>query len=167
MSPDIEERTMTSISTTPPVPAERGTVDGVTYQVTESRTVLDIDRDLPWHNGRWPMDSWFIVSNLEADGQRIGLQVHFLIQTMPTGVDVVQLNVVVVNETAGVSRNFEYLYPLEQVQLSTDRMDISTPELTFTGDRNGCALSVKGKGVRIDLTTTTAAPPLLMNGQVQ
>lgn len=158
---------MTSISTNPPVPDEKVTVDGVTYQVTESRTVLDIDRDLPWHSGRWPMDSWFIVSNLEADGQRIGLQVHFLIQTMPNGVDVVQLNVVVVNETAGVSRNFEYLYPLEQVELSTDRMDIRTPELTFTGDRNGCALSVKGQGVRIELTTTTAAPPLLMNGQGQ
>jgi hypothetical protein len=88
---------MTSLSTNPPVPDEQVTVDGVTYQVTESRTVLDVDRDLPWHGaGQWPMESWFIVSNLDSGGQRIGLQVHFLIQTLPTGVDVVQLNVVVV-----------------------------------------------------------------------
>jgi predicted secreted hydrolase len=167
MSTDVEERMLMTISTTPPVPADNVTIDDVTYEVTESRTVLDIDRDLPWHAGQWPMESWFIVANLDSDGQRIGLQVHFMIQTLPTGVDVVQLNVVVVNETAGISRNFEHLYPLEQVELSADGMYISTPELTFRGDRNGCAVSVRGEDAQIDITTTTAAPPLLMNGQGQ
>ena len=95
---------MTSLSLNPSAPPDKVTVDGVAYAVTESRTVLDVDRDLPWHNGRRPMDSWFIVSNLESGGQRIGLQVHFLIQTLPTGADVVQLNVVVVNETAAATR---------------------------------------------------------------
>jgi predicted secreted hydrolase len=165
--PAIEERMLMSISTNPPVPAEEVTVDGVTYKVTEARTVLYIDRDLPWHSGRWPMESWFIVSNLDSDGQRIGLQLQFQIQTPPTGVDVVQLNVVVVNETAGISRNFEYLYPREQVELSADRMYISTSELTFSGDRNGCAVSVRGKDAQFDFTTTTAAPPVLMNGEGQ
>jgi predicted secreted hydrolase len=139
----------------------------VTYAVTESRSVLDIDRDGPWHGGRWPAESWFIVSNLDSGGQRIGLQLQFQIQTPPTGAEVVQLDVVVVNETAGISRNFEYLYPRDQVELSADRMYISTPELTFSGDRNGCAVSARGKDARIDITTTTAAPPVLMNGQGQ
>jgi predicted secreted hydrolase len=167
VSPGIEERKMASFSTDQPAPPEKVTLDGVTYQVAESRTVLDIDRDLPWHSGRWPMDSWFLVSNLDSAGQRIGFQVHFLIQSLPTGASVVQLNVVVVNETAGVSRNFEYLYQLEQIELSADRMYINTPELTFSGDRNGCAVRVTGQDARIDITTTTAAPPVLMNGQGQ
>jgi hypothetical protein len=158
---------MKSVSTAPPVPTERVTVDEVTYEVAEARTVLDIDRDLPWNSGRWPMESWFIVSNLDCDGQRIGLQLQFQIQTAPTGIEVMQLNVVAVNETAGISRNFEYLYPREQVELSADRMHISTSELTFSGDRTGRAVSVRAKGARIDLTTTAAAPPLLMNGQGQ
>jgi hypothetical protein len=80
---------------------------------------------------------------------------------------VVQLNVVVVDETAGISRNFEYMYPREQVDLSADRMSISTPELTFSGDRNGCTLRARGKDAQIDITTTTEAPPVLMNGQGQ
>jgi predicted secreted hydrolase len=156
-----------SISTKPPVPADKVTVDDVTYEVTESRTVVDIDRDLPWHSGRWPEESWFIVCNLDADGQRIGLQLQFQMQTQPTGDDVVQLDVVVVNETAGISRNFEYLYKRKQVELSADRWSISTPELTFSGDRNGCAVSLRGKDVRIDFTATAAAPPVMMNGQGQ
>jgi hypothetical protein len=167
VSPGIEEYMMTSVSTGLPVPAEKATVDGVTYQIAESRSVLDIDRDLPWHAGRWPLESWFIVSNLDSAGQRIGLQVHFIIQTRPSGVDVVQLNVVVVNETAGVSRNFEYMYPIEQVELSADRMHVSTPELTFSGDRRGCTVHVTDQHAGIDITTTTAAPPVLMNGQGQ
>jgi predicted secreted hydrolase len=158
---------MTSITTDQYAPAEQVTVDGVTYKVTESRSVVDIDRDLPWHGGRWPMESWFIVSNLDSGGQRIGLQLQFQIQTPPGGADMMQLNVVVVNETAGISRTFEYLYQREQVKLSADRMSISTPELTFSGDRNGCTVSARGKDARIDIATTTAAPPVLMNGQGQ
>jgi predicted secreted hydrolase len=153
--------------TSPPALAEKVTVDGVTYKVSEGRTVVDIDRDLPWHSGRWPEESWFIVSNLDSDGQRIGLQLQFQIQSQPNGADVVQLDVVVVNETAGVARNFEYLYSREQVELSADRMHISTPELTFSGDGNGCAVSVRGKDARIDFTATTAAAPVLMNGEGQ
>jgi predicted secreted hydrolase len=158
---------MTSITTDQYAPAEQVTVDGVTYEVAESRSVVDIDRDGPWHSGRWPAESWFIVANLDSGGQRLGLQLQFQIQTPPTGTEVVQLDVVVVNETAGISRNFEYLYPREQVELSADRMSISTPELTFSGDRHGCAVSLRGKDARIDITTTTAAPPVLMNGQGQ
>ena len=155
---------MTSLSTQRP---DTITVEGVTYRIAESRTVLDIDRDLPWHSGRWPLESWFIVSNLDSAGQRIGFQVHFMIQTLPTGADVVALNVVVVNETAGVSHDFEYLYPLDQIELSAERMHISTPELTFTGDRDGCTVRVTGKDASIDITTTNPAPPVLMNGQGQ
>jgi hypothetical protein len=60
-----------------------------------------------------------------------------------------------------------YIYSKDQLEISADRFHISTPELTFSGDRNGCAVSVKGEQVQIDLTATTAAPPLLMNGQGQ
>jgi predicted secreted hydrolase len=139
----------------------------VTYEFVDSRTLVDIDRDLAWHGGRWPLESWFIVSNLDAGGQRIGLQVHFSIQRLPAGAEVVELNVAVVNETAGISRNFEYVYSIEQAGLAAGRMDISTPELTFRGDRNGCAVRVTGKDAQIDITTTTAAPPVLFNGQGQ
>ncbi len=146
---------MTSVSTNPPVPAEKVTVDGVTYKVNDTRTIVDIDGDLPWHSGRWQWESWFIVSNLDSAGQRIGLQLEFLIQTPPTGAESVQLSVLVVNETAGISRNFEYRYPREQLKVSADRMYIKTPELTFSGDRNGCSVSAP------------VAPPVLMNGQGQ
>jgi hypothetical protein len=40
---------------------------------------------------------------------------------------VVQLDVVVVNETAGLSRTFEYLYRREQVELSADRTSSPKP----------------------------------------
>jgi hypothetical protein len=72
---------MTSINTDQYAPSEQVSVDGVTYEVAESRTVVDIERDLPWHSGRWPMESWFIVANLDSGGQRIGLQLQFQIQT--------------------------------------------------------------------------------------
>ena len=156
-----------TISNTSPEPAEKVTVDGVTYNVSEIRAVVDIDRDLPWHSGRWPMEDWYVVANLDSDGQRIGLQLEFLTQTTPTGADVFELDVVVVDETAGVARNFECLYRREQVEVSADRMSISTPDLTFTGDRNACRASFEGKDLRIDLSTTTASPPLLMNGEGQ
>jgi hypothetical protein len=63
-----------SISTTPPAPAENVTIDDVTCEVTEFRTVIDIHRDPPRYSGRRPEESWFTVSNLDSDGQRIGLQ---------------------------------------------------------------------------------------------
>jgi predicted secreted hydrolase len=158
---------MTSSGTKYPAPGGKVTSDGVTYEVAEPSTLVDITRDLPWHSGRWPMESWFIVSNLDAGGQRIGLQVHFSIQRLPAGTDAVELNGIVVNETAGITRTFEYVYQIEKVGLGTGRMDISTPELTMRGDRNGCAVHVTGKDAQIDITTTTAAPPVLINGQGQ
>jgi predicted secreted hydrolase len=163
----VEERMVMTSSTKNPVPGGKVTSDGVTYEVVDPRTLVDIDRDLPWHSGRWPLESWFIVANLDADGQGIGLQVHFSIQHIPTGTDVVELNGIVVNETAGISRTFEYFYPIEQVGLSADHMDISTPELTMRGDRSGVAVRVEGKDTQIDITTTAAAPPVLINGQGQ
>ncbi|MFE2520703.1 lipocalin-like domain-containing protein [Streptomyces mirabilis] len=42
---------------------------------------------------------------------------------------------------------------------------MSTPELTWTGDRNVYMLSVKGEDARIDFIATASGPPLLMNGQ--
>ncbi len=72
---------MTSITTDQFAPAEQVAVDGVTCEVTGSRSVLDTDRDGPWHSGRWPIESRFIVSNLDSGGQRLGLQ--FQIQTPP------------------------------------------------------------------------------------
>jgi hypothetical protein len=137
---------MTSITTDQFAPAEQVAVDRVTCEVTGSRSVLDTDRDGPWHSGRWPIESWFIVSNLDSGGQRLGLQLQFQIQTPPSGADAMQLDAVVVNESADISRNFEYLYPREQVELSADRMYIRTPQLTFGGDRHGCAVSFRGKG---------------------
>lgn len=41
---------MTAITTDQYAPAEHVTVDGLTYVVTESRSVVDIDRDGPWHH---------------------------------------------------------------------------------------------------------------------
>jgi hypothetical protein len=63
-----------SISTKPPAPAEKITIDDVTCEVTDSRTVVDNHRDLPRYSGRRSEESWFIVSNLDSDGQRIGLR---------------------------------------------------------------------------------------------
>jgi predicted secreted hydrolase len=167
MSPDIEEPMMTSFTTDQYAPAEQVSVDGVTYEVAESRSVVDIDGDLPWHSGRWPMESWFVVSNLDCDRQRIGLQVQFMIQHLPAGTDVVALNVAVVNETSGTPRTFEYIYSLDQVEVSADRLHISTPELTLSGDRHGCTVSFRGEHAQIDISTTAAAPPLLFNGEGQ
>ncbi len=146
---------MTSITTDQFAPAEQVAVDGVTCEVTGSRSVLDTDRDGPWHSGRWAIESWFIVSNLDSGGQRLGLQ--FQIQTPPGGADAMQLDVVVVNESADISRNFEYLYPREQVELSADRMYISTPQLTFGGDRHGRAVSFRAR--RRGSTSSSSSPP--------
>ncbi|MFJ6571137.1 lipocalin-like domain-containing protein [Streptomyces sp. NPDC091292] len=158
-----------SLSTDNHVPAigDKVTVDGKTFTVAEPRSVIDIDRDLPEHSGRWPNESWFVVANLDSGGQRFGLQVHFLVQRPPGGTDIAQLNVVVVNEGTGASRATEYIHPLEQTEIGTDRFSLSSPELTWTGDRNGYTLSVKGDEVRIDLTATASGPPLLMNAQGQ
>ena len=160
---------MTSAFTRRPVPVvgEKVTVGGVSFEVAEPRSVVDIDRDLPEHGGRWPNESWFIVANLESGGQRIGLQVHLLVQRLAAVPDLAQLNVVVVNESTGTSRAVEFIHPLDQVEISTDRLHLSTPELTWSGDRSGCTVSVKGQDVRIDLTSTASGPPLLMNGQGQ
>ncbi|MFE4612057.1 lipocalin-like domain-containing protein [Streptomyces niveus] len=158
---------MSSASAHPPAVGDKVTVDGKTFEVAEPRSVVDIDRDLPEHSGRWPNESWFVVANLDSGEQRIGLQVHFLVQRLPAGTDMAQLNVVVVNESIGTSRVVEYIHPLDQVEVGTDRLNLTTPELTWTGDRNGYTLSVKGDDVSIDLTANSSGPPLLMNGQGQ
>lgn len=156
-----------STDTNPPAIGDKVTVDGVTFGVAEPRSVINIDRDLPEHSGQWPNESWFVVANLESGGQRIGLQVHFLVQRLPGGNDIAQLNVVVVNEGTGTSRATEYIHPLDQAEIGTDRFSLSTSELTWTGDRNGYKLSVQSDDVRIELTATTSGPPLLMNAQGQ
>ncbi|MFD5074532.1 lipocalin-like domain-containing protein [Streptomyces sp. NPDC058371] len=156
------------IHTNVPAIGDKVTVDGKTFTFAEMRSVVDIDRDLPEHDGRWPNESWFVVANLDSGGQRMGLQVHFLVQRLPGGAtDIVQLNVVVVNESTGVARAAEYIHPLDQVEIGTDRLNLVTPELTWTGDRNGYTMSVKADVAQIDITATSSGPPLLMNGQGQ
>lgn len=149
----------------PAVP-ERVIIDGVSYRVAKSSAVVDIDRDLLWHGDRWPKDSWYFASNLSANGQRLGLQVHFLIKRLPVG-DVAELNVLVVNETIGVTRTFESVCPLDRITVRPDRLDMRTPELSLRGDRSGFVVSVKTKDAQIDITTTAAAAPVLFNGQGQ
>jgi predicted secreted hydrolase len=158
---------MTSVSAKPYVPADQVTVDGVTYEVAEPRSVIDIDADMLWHGGTCAMESWFAVSNLESGGERIGLQVHFLIQSLPNGMDVVQLNAVVVNESAGVSRAFEHVYSLDQVEMSKDRLHLKTADLEVSADRHGFTWKARGDQAQIDISATAAAPPVMLNGEGQ
>ena len=120
---------MTSIAAVPAAPG-----DG--YERADLRTVVDIDHDLPRHDGRWANESWFVVANLDAAGQRLGFQVHVLPEDLPQHGPVVSLNVVIVNETAGWSRSFEYVHPLGQITISSERFEIVTPEIRLAGDRH-------------------------------
>ena len=61
------------IHTNVPAIGDKVTVDGKTFTFAEMRSVIDIDRDLPEHDGRWPNESWFVVASLDSGGQRIGL----------------------------------------------------------------------------------------------
>jgi predicted secreted hydrolase len=149
-------------ATTPQV-----TVDGTDYELADLRSVIDIDRDLPNHAGRWANESWFVVANLDADDERLGFQVHVLLMELPTAGPVVSVNAVIVNETAGWSEAFEYAYPLEAIEIRNDRFAITTPELRFAGDRDRYTLSLQGENVRLAITGEASAPPVLMNGQGQ
>ena len=142
-------------------------LDATDYELADLRAVVDIDRDLPNHDGRWANESWFVVANLDADDDRLGFQVHVLLMDLPGAGAVVSVNAVVVNETADWSESFEYAYPLDAIEIRSDRFSISTPELTITGDRDRYTLRLEGNEVKLHITGEASAPPVLMNGQGQ
>ncbi|MFD8221110.1 lipocalin-like domain-containing protein [Streptomyces sp. NPDC059697] len=91
----------------------------------------------------------------------------FLVQRLAAGTDIAQFDVVVANVSTGTSRAAQYIHFFDRAEIGTDRLRMGIPELTWTGDRNGYTLSVKGEGARIDLIATASGPPLPANGQGQ
>lgn len=139
-------------------------IKGVVYELADSRTLVDVTTDLYWHGGRWTSESWFIVANLRSGTERIGLQVHVLVNDIPQHGSVASINVSLINEATGWYKSFEYMYPAEKISLGRDAFNIQAPKFSFSGNGEAISTYVEIDGATIDIVSSAAAPVLLMNG---
>lgn len=124
---------------------------------------LDPEKELLWHKGKHPLESWFIVSNLESGDQELALQVHFgVVQIGPKKIG--DLNVSVTNLTTGQYTAKEFTYIKEKIELSTTQFEAKTKDMYFACDEKGVTCKVTLENAAIDLYAKREALPVLCCG---
>lgn len=135
------------------------------YEMGDLRTLISDEKDMPWHREGVEKESWYIVANLESNGQRLGLQVHSLLSEMPNGEAIVSITASVLNESTGWYRDFEYFAPASQVSVSKTEFDINTPQFRFYGDVASIQVYAEIPDATIDIVAKNVNPTLLANGE--
>ncbi|GFZ27378.1 lipocalin family protein [Lactobacillus corticis] len=121
----------------------------------EAWPAVDPAAELPYHKGKYQLESWFIVSNLLSNDQKLSLQVHTgVVQKGPQRV--ATLNVSITNLTTGWYKQYDFIFPDGMFKLDEERFSLKTKDLTFEGDLSGFTCKVNLKDAAIDLTTTRA-----------
>jgi predicted secreted hydrolase len=134
------------------------------YEVTEWLTYVDIDKDLVWHKGKYPNESWFVVANLKSNGHKIAFQAHCLIMQVSEDNSVVSLNISVTNQTTGWYKSHEYAYPLEKVNVSDLIFDIRTDDFVLSGNSDHIIVQATFPEVNIDVALKRVEPVLMTCG---
>jgi hypothetical protein len=98
------------------------------YSIVPWVSPVDPQADLAMHGGKYPNESWFVVANLTSGDQKLGFQVHVLVINVGAGEQMVSFNTSFVNQTTGFYRDHEYTYPLSAIEVSSDGLDIRTPD---------------------------------------
>ncbi len=133
-------------------------IKGETYNWYDVRTLINVNKDLAYHNGEAGNESWFIVSNLESNGNKIGLQVQALIKK-----SVVSLNISLINETTGWYKSFEYVYNVKDILVNTEKFEIRAKDFHFSGNADQIIAHVNIPGATIDIQTQKVCEPLFLN----
>jgi hypothetical protein len=130
------------------------------YSIVPWVSPVDPQADLAMHGGTYPNESWFVVANLTSGDQKLGFQVHVLVINVGAGEQMVSFNTSFVNQTTGFYRDHEYTYPLSAIEVSSDGLDIRTPNFIFRGDLDKMQIRGSIPGVSIDVTVRRTTPTL-------
>lgn len=136
-------------------------INNEVYQIKDIRNLVSIEKDNGYHP-ECANESWFIVSNLLAGEERIGIQLHCLIMSVKPLPTSASINVSIVNETSGEQKDLEFIVPMKEMKVSTSEFDIETKDFKFCGDANGVVAYFKKDGYEIDIKTKAKAPLLLI-----
>ncbi|UHD45255.1 hypothetical protein LUX29_19980 [Aureimonas altamirensis] len=132
--------------------------NGEKFAVYDPRNITDTTADLRYHDGEAQNESWFTVSNLTSNGDRIGVQVHALVTPMA-----VSLNFAVVNETRNLYRSFEFVHQISDVKISNSGFDIEVDGFHFGGTSERIFAKIEFPGAEINLEARSTALPLRYN----
>jgi predicted secreted hydrolase len=122
------------------------------YTIVPWMSFVDPQADLATHGDKYPLESWFVVANLTSGDQKLGFQIHVLVMNVGVGEPVVSLNTSFVNQTTGFYRDQEYVYPLSAITISSDNLDIRTPDFILKGDLDQIQVRGSIPGVSVDVT---------------
>lgn len=142
----------------------------ISYQgiVLEEEPFLDgvirPERDLCWHGGKAPNESWFIVANLKSGEDPISVQVHFQINDIPGMGAISPTSINVLHQAAGIYRSAEIIYSGDQVKVSEDRFEVRAEGLHFYGGTGEIHTKAELNGIAVELHSRRTAPLLRANG---
>ncbi len=123
--------------------------------IKEAWPAVDPAAELPYHNGKYQLESWFIVSNLMSNDQRLSLQVHTgVVQAGPQRA--ASLNVSITNLSSKWYKQYDFIFPEGQFEVSEEKFSLKAKDLLFEGDMTGFTCKVKLEDAAIDLTTSRA-----------
>ena len=139
------------------------------YAIVPWMSPVDPQADLAMHGGKYPLESWFVVANLTSGDQKLGFQIHVLVMDARVGEPMVWVNTSFVNQTTGFYRAQEDIYPLSAIEISSDNLDIRTPDFILKGDLDKMQVRGSIPGVSVDVTVkrTTAVLHTFATGHFQ
>src|ERR1700716_721722 len=105
-------------------------------------------------------DSWFVVSHLTSDSNRLDLLVHYIRLTPPQNGPVIQAIVSVLDPVSGKSLAEEKDYRASETTFSAASLDVQTPSGGLSGRASGMHLTGQFSRIKVDLTLTQQGPLL-------
>ena len=105
-------------------------------------------------------DSWFVVSHLTSDSNRLDLLVHYIRLTPPQNGPVIQAIVSVLDPVSGKSLAEEKDYRASETTFSAASLDVRTPSGGLTGRASGMHLSGQFSRIQLDLMLAQQGPLL-------
>ena len=134
------------------------------YDVIRWPMQVDFEKDLLWHQGKWPSDSWFAVGNLKSNGHSIGYQAHFLWKVISEDKTMISVNISVVDQTTGTYYCHDYLLQPDEVEIATDVFDVKSDHFRFAGNTDALEIYAKIPNAVIDVKLARTEPILPLNG---
>lgn len=138
-------------------------VNGKDYVMDDMRKLVTIEKNNAFMKA--PTESWYVAAHLNRKTDRIVLQYHLLIMSAEGMPSVVSLNINLVNEAKELCKSLELAFPLEALQISTDRFFVEGPDFQFSGDADSVHCAYHGADCQIELACKTTRPVLKYLGE--
>lgn len=120
---------------------------------------VDVVADLPY-KPEYAVNSFFVIGHFESRGHTLNYLYHLMLSAIPGQDEYLTYCFSVTDETTGEYRQYSHDYAASEVNMDTERFNITTPKGSMAGTLDGMHLKADVDGAALDLELTAVGYPL-------